>query len=598
MGMKEAAVAVVVMAVIVSSAAVCVVVYTNNQNSDDDPESFSITYVMNDGTNSADNPSSYTKGTDIVLNEPVRDGYVFIGWYTDEELTNEITIISKDSEGDLTLYAGWEESAVGSKLTFTLSGTVSNRNGPMTQVTSTISGTVSFSYLSYKYTRGYLMERNESITVITALTNETTSDTDSYWTSENDTEWTEGSSKTIETAFGTKECKTWISREGNSTETQYEGDDGIVYLIEYTSTTRNGMYTSITELTYALTEIGTVALADNFDVTVYCDKDVTVVGSGSHTAYEDVTLTAIGESFSGWYNESDELISSKTTYTIDKFVSDVTVYARNNSDADVVSDSYTATVSPSVQLTGVTWKFTDDTETTVVSDTLTHTFSEPGNYTLFYTGTKTDGSTYHGMLDVLIDSLVARTYDWSYDGNDYHMTINIRYSDYLAYRNDTAATRHQVDNEHDSIYFTTDDQYIGFVATKLEEYAYGHDSLWKAGLILSFVQSTEYVTDTVSRGQDEFWKYPVETLYDMNGDCEDTSFLFATIAKKMGYECCTMIFSDHMAAGIVVDGCSGYYYDYDSKHYYYCETTSDTWEVGHEPSNTYKQNRVVRYIVA
>ena len=53
MGMKEAVVAVVVMAVIVSSAAVCVVVYTNNQNSDDDPESFSITYVMNDGTNSA-----------------------------------------------------------------------------------------------------------------------------------------------------------------------------------------------------------------------------------------------------------------------------------------------------------------------------------------------------------------------------------------------------------------------------------------------------------------------------------------------------------------------------------------------------------------
>ena len=594
MEMREAVAALVVLTVIVSSAAICTVFLINGL--DDGAASYSITYVMNDGTNSADNPSTYKEGTETVLMEPTREGYIFIGWYTDAELTDEIVSISKDMKGDLTLYAGWEESRVGKVMTFAISGSVTNKTGPLTQVVNTISGTISFTYLHYEYSRGYLMERNESVTVTSSTSSDTQEETESYWSGENSTVWTRGEDKTIDTAFGTKECQTWISKENGSTETQYEGEDGITYLIEYESVQKGWMNTSTTSITYTLTEIGTADLADDFEVIVYCDKDITVSGAGRHTAYENVTLTASGDTFSGWYDVSGQLLSSSNTYVIDKFVSDVTVCAHNNSEADVICDTAAVTISPIVQVTGVTWMFTDGTEQVVNGDTLTHTFSSPGSYTILYTGTLPNGSTYHGLMDVLIDSLVTRTYNWTYDHNDYQIVLNIRYSDYLAYREDTAAVRHQVNNTTDSIYFTTDDPYIEFVAAKLNEFAEGHDSVWKANLILSFVQSTDYVTDQVSRGQDEFWKYPVETLYDMNGDCEDTSFLFATIAKKMGYDCCTMIFSGHMAAGIVLDDGSGYYYTYNEKHYYYCETTSDVWAIGHEPDNGYKQNNVIRFI--
>ena len=599
--MKETVTALVIMTVIVSSAAVCGIILVNNDILDigiDDPTTYSITYVMNDGTNSADNPSRYTEGTETELKEPTRERYVFIGWYTDAELTNEITSISKDSKGDITLYAGWEESEIGKVMTFTISGTVKNKTGPLTQTVSTIDGTISFTYLHYRYSKGYLMERNQTLTVTSGLTSDTEYDNSSYWSGDNDTVWIEGNIRTIETAFGTKECQTWISRDADSTETQYVAEDGITYLIEYVSTQKNIVNSTTTSITYTLSEIGTAVLADDFDVIAYCDKDISVSGTGRHTAYEDVTLTAYGDSFSGWYDESGTLLSKKRIYTIDKFVSDTVVYARNSNEADVISDDYTSTISPSVQLTGVTWTFTDVTEYVITGDTLTHTFSSPGSYTILYTGTMTDGSTYHGLLDLLIDYYVTKTYDWTYSGQHYQIVSEIKYSDYLAYREDSTATRHQVDNEHDSVYFTINDPYIGYIASRLEQFAEGHDPVWKANLILSFVQSTDYVTDQNSRGKDEYWKYPLETLYDMGGDCEDTSFLFATIAKRMGYDCCTIIFSGHMAAGIILDGGSGYSYTFDSKDYYYCETTSDTWTIGHQPDDNYKQDHVIRYIPA
>ena len=44
--------------------------------------------------------------------EPVRDGYIFTGWYSDSGLTN-IWNFSKDIvTKDLTLYAEWEEEEV------------------------------------------------------------------------------------------------------------------------------------------------------------------------------------------------------------------------------------------------------------------------------------------------------------------------------------------------------------------------------------------------------------------------------------------------------------------------------------------------------
>ncbi len=67
---------------------------------------YNIKYELNGGTNNANNPSSYNTGEIISLSFPTKEDYMFMGWYTDSELTSEIKEIA-DKTGDLTLYAKW-----------------------------------------------------------------------------------------------------------------------------------------------------------------------------------------------------------------------------------------------------------------------------------------------------------------------------------------------------------------------------------------------------------------------------------------------------------------------------------------------------------
>ncbi len=68
--------------------------------------SYPITYEMNDGTNAAENPASYTYGTGVAsfADPEKRDGYVFLGWYSGE---TRITEISGTQTGAVTLTAEW-----------------------------------------------------------------------------------------------------------------------------------------------------------------------------------------------------------------------------------------------------------------------------------------------------------------------------------------------------------------------------------------------------------------------------------------------------------------------------------------------------------
>ncbi|MBQ8567283.1 MAG: leucine-rich repeat protein [Clostridia bacterium] len=67
---------------------------------------YSIKYELNGGTNNEDNPSTYKTGDTITLSFPTKEDYMFMGWYTDSELTSEIKEIADKTE-DITLYADW-----------------------------------------------------------------------------------------------------------------------------------------------------------------------------------------------------------------------------------------------------------------------------------------------------------------------------------------------------------------------------------------------------------------------------------------------------------------------------------------------------------
>ena len=71
-----------------------------------------IIYNLGGGRNDKDNPEKiYTTSTfPINIKAPTKDGFIFTGWYTDANFTNEITAFSAFTP--YTVYAKWEENVV------------------------------------------------------------------------------------------------------------------------------------------------------------------------------------------------------------------------------------------------------------------------------------------------------------------------------------------------------------------------------------------------------------------------------------------------------------------------------------------------------
>jgi hypothetical protein len=132
----------------------------------------------------------------------------------------------------------------------------------------------------------------------------------------------------------------------------------------------------------------------------------------------------------------------------------------------------------------------------------------------------------------------------------------------------------------------TVDPIVTDLATGLKKAAEdeGYDSYQTVSFILAFVQSLPYTEDDVTTGMDDYPRYPIETLVDGGGDCEDTSFLFAGILKELNYGVCLINPPGHVAVGVLgSETLPGTYYELDGKRYYYCETTGSGFEIGDCP---------------
>ncbi|MGM9899423.1 MAG: InlB B-repeat-containing protein [Bacilli bacterium] len=70
-----------------------------------DPIKHNIEYVLDGGINNPNNPTEYEEGKEVVLLDPTKDNYNFVGWFIDD---NKIEVISKDQKTDLVLTAKWQ----------------------------------------------------------------------------------------------------------------------------------------------------------------------------------------------------------------------------------------------------------------------------------------------------------------------------------------------------------------------------------------------------------------------------------------------------------------------------------------------------------
>lgn len=185
--------------------------------------------------------------------------------------------------------------------------------------------------------------------------------------------------------------------------------------------------------------------------------------------------------------------------------------------------------------------------------------------------------------------VLARHYAWSYSGNEWTVELQIPEALYNYYMD-----LPRPPSENYSVYIThpSDDDYIKSLTDEIENIARQEQfsELEKVEFATAFVQHLPYTTDSVTTSYDEYPRYPVETLVDDGGDCEDTSILLAALLNEMGYGVVLVAFPEtsdtdgHMGIGVLGgEGIYGTYFNVDGQKYFYVETTNTGWGIGDIP---------------
>lgn len=113
-------------------------------------------------------------------------------------------------------------------------------------------------------------------------------------------------------------------------------------------------------------------------------------------------------------------------------------------------------------------------------------------------------------------------------------------------------------------------------------------TLEQASNTLCFAQiCIDYKLDAESAPAAEWPRYPIETLMDEVGDCEDDVILAAAILKRLGFEVALLYYPGHCALGVAgADRLPGEYALDPSTglKYFYGETTAEGWHLGEVPT--------------
>jgi hypothetical protein len=107
-------------------------------------------------------------------------------------------------------------------------------------------------------------------------------------------------------------------------------------------------------------------------------------------------------------------------------------------------------------------------------------------------------------------------------------------------------------------------------------------------------QAVPYATDPENDGFD-YPRYPIETLVDGKGDCEDKAALLVALLNEHGFNAILLSPPGHMAVGIECENCDEGVYELNGKKYVYVETSVKGWPIGKVPSQFAAENVMDAY---
>ena len=513
----------------------------------------SIHYEMDGGELPEGSPETFVGGVGTVLPVPERDGMVFGGWFWDPGFTAPVVVIGTDVFDDVTVYACWvEHPPTGTGYVWDVTGVYYNGD-----IRHTMDGTVREEIVAEK-DGSYYIETIRDITYSWPTGTTTDSGVSGRWSDQGAEELTY---VCVEEVNGYM-CTVWESEDG----TRY-------WLYRMTLQVRAAVQDGTTDIVHDLSEVYSFEPETTFVPDVTAEYPLKVSGASETGIGDRLVLTASGEGFTGWYS-GDGLLTEERTLVVGR--ADPTgVYEARAADGYHVVDQ--TSMSPE------DFGFC---EGSVITDWDGNEVSEPfGSLDPGYYLVSDPNGPVKRYVELFIDETRTFGLTWEHGGRTYTISIDIPYSDVFGYTYSDPYGNIRIsltDRDYVANYHTVGDGTLREVMEVLSAYGQGMDRTEFARLILSFVQNIPYVTDEESTGHREYWKYPLETLWDGGGDCEDSAILCDTLLMMAGYDVAFILFQDHAMSAVSVD-VDGHHVEQDGIEYVMCETTN-VWEMGQTSS--------------
>jgi len=253
-------------------------------------------------------------------------------------------------------------------------------------------------------------------------------------------------------------------------------------------------------------------------------------------------------------------------------------------------------------ITSVLWSFGDGWSTSTA--TCQHTFTHPGTYIVRLTVEDAYGETDTATLTIVVYGLETydRSFSWQSHGESWEWEIAIPQSLHAHYTGLVPRFWCSDTGYCDWYKYVTDPDDDAFIET-LSDNLYGAITPYYGDALSTYHGFLQFALDFVSAAipytidsvPDEWPRYPLETLVEVAGDCEDTGILFCSIVRPYVVSTHLLFFPTHVASAVPVDWSfitaqdySVGYYEYQGAYYVFCETTGDPpgyWRVGELPDD-------------
>lgn len=268
-----------------------------------------------------------------------------------------------------------------------------------------------------------------------------------------------------------------------------------------------------------------------------------------------------------------------------------------------VTVSFSATGSYDDEgITVYSWNFGDGWGAT--GSTCQHTYTHPGTYTARLTVEDEFGETDTTTITIIVYDLAThdRSFTWLSHGETWTWEIAVPQSLHAYYDAKWSRPVCYDVGPCDWYIYVTDPDDDAFIETLSENLftaiaPYYGDSLSAYHGFLQFALDfvSAAIPYTVDSLPNEWPRYPLETLVEVAGDCEDTGILYCSIVRPYVVSTHLLFFPTHVASAVPADWSfidsrdySVGYYEYQGNYYVIAETTGDPpgyWRIGELPES-------------